>query len=89
MEKLVDLRGFWREGIRLFMRIFSNWKYSKWADYCYFSCHLAVFMTIDKHVRWCCSRMMFAARDESCVTELCKSAETGAKQCGERAYISD
>jgi hypothetical protein len=32
---------------------------------------------------------MFAARDESCVRRLCKSAETGAKQCGERAYVSD
>jgi hypothetical protein len=43
----VDLRGFWREGIRLFMRIFQSEKYSKWADCCYFFRQLAVFMTID------------------------------------------
>lgn len=43
----VDLRGFWREVIMLFMRFSSTWKYSKWADSSYFLRHLAVFMTID------------------------------------------
>jgi hypothetical protein len=63
MEK-VDLRGFWRELLVYLCEFFQPENIKSGLIIVIFS-SAGCFHDNRQHVRWCCGRTMFAARDEN------------------------